>query len=217
MRYCQTCGNEMHDEEKFCQHCGRAVEETPKKCNQCGAELREDAAFCPQCGHPVNKKGQSSSNQSSPVSQTTCQTPANQVPVNEYGFRMGHISVQASSQPYAPAPSQPTQSTAPATRPTVSPLYQSSPPLGSRPSASRTVCVPSKKSVNGLGLAGMIVGIVSLAFGGWLGLILGIIATSLSGVAYSRREDHRLNGFAITGLVCGIASTVWSFITLLIW
>ena len=67
-----------------------------------------------------------------------------------------------------------------------------------------------EKPMNGLGLAGMIVGIISYIFC-WipfLGLVLGVVGTALSGVGMSRRAAYKLNGFAVAGLVLGIIGIV---------
>ena len=69
------------------------------------------------------------------------------------------------------------------------------------------------KPMNKLGLAGMILGILSYAFS-WvpvLGFLLGLIGVCLSGVAMSVRAYCRLNGFAIAGLVLSIIGLVGGF------
>lgn len=63
-----------------------------------------------------------------------------------------------------------------------------------------------QKPMNGIGLAGMIIGILSYIFC-WVpvfNFILGLIGVILSGVGLSRKARFRLNGFAITGLVLSI-------------
>ena len=65
------------------------------------------------------------------------------------------------------------------------------------------------KSINAFGLAGFIVSLVSL----WLGVYLcitAIVGLSLSIVGMVKAKNHRLNGFAIAGLVIGIcAALIW--------
>lgn len=66
------------------------------------------------------------------------------------------------------------------------------------------------KPMNGVGLAGMIIGMLSYIFC-WvpvLDFILGLIGVILSGVGLSRKERYRLNGFAVAGLVLGIIGLV---------
>ena len=63
-----------------------------------------------------------------------------------------------------------------------------------------------QKPMNGVGLAGMIVGILSYIFC-WvpvLDFILGLVGVILSGVGMSRKANYRLNGFAVAGLVLSI-------------
>lgn len=71
-----------------------------------------------------------------------------------------------------------------------------------------------QKPTNGVGLAGMIIGILSYLFC-WvpvLDLILGVVGIILSGVGLHRKERYRLNGFAIAGLVLSIIALVFSAI-----
>ena len=70
-----------------------------------------------------------------------------------------------------------------------------------------------KKKVNGLGIAGFVVSIVSL----WLGVyfcIVSIVAVVLSSVAMVRKAKfNSCNGFATAGLVIGIISlAVWAIV-----
>ncbi len=74
------------------------------------------------------------------------------------------------------------------------------------------------KPMNGVGLAGMIIGILSYIFC-WvpvLDFILGLIGVILSGVGLSRKERYRLNGFAVAGLVLGIIGLVIGVIYMIV-
>ena len=69
-----------------------------------------------------------------------------------------------------------------------------------------------------LGIAGMIVGLVSLWLS-WvlfLGLVASIVAIAISGVALSRRNSYRMNGFAVAGLVLGIVALLPSILYVVI-
>ena len=72
----------------------------------------------------------------------------------------------------------------------------------------RAVPAELEKPINNLGIAGMIVGLVSLWLS-WvlfLGLVASIVAIVISGVALSRRNSYRMNGFAVAGLVLGLVA-----------
>ena len=65
----------------------------------------------------------------------------------------------------------------------------------------------SNKSINGYGLAGFVVGLVSI----WLGVLFCI--PSITGLVFSivgmvKGKNYRLNGFAVAGLVISICATV---------
>ena len=67
-----------------------------------------------------------------------------------------------------------------------------------------------QKPTNGVGLAGMIIGILSyiLCWVPVLDFLLGMIGIILSGVGLRRKERYRLNGFAVAGLVLSIIGLV---------
>ena len=75
---------------------------------------------------------------------------------------------------------------------------------------------PEKKSVNGLGIAGFIISLLSL----WLGMyfcIASIVGLALSAVGVAVRNKHSVNGLAIAGLVLSIISLViWGLVWLII-
>lgn len=54
MKICQSCGNQLEDDDFFCPECGTKYEE-PRKffCRKCGAKLPDGANFCIVCGTPV--------------------------------------------------------------------------------------------------------------------------------------------------------------------
>ena len=66
-----------------------------------------------------------------------------------------------------------------------------------------------KKPVNGLGIAGFVISLLSM----WLGLyfcIASILGLVLSAIGYAKREKYSVNGLALAGLIISI-------ITLVIW
>ncbi len=65
-----------------------------------------------------------------------------------------------------------------------------------------------KLPVNGLGIAGFVVSLLSF----WLGLfycIAPIIGLVLSAIAFTKREKHSLNGLALAGLIISIITLVF--------
>ena len=82
----------------------------------------------------------------------------------------------------------------------------------------RAVPAELEKPINNLGIAGMIVGLVSLWLS-WvlfLGLVASIVAIAISGVALSRRNSYRMNGFAVAGLVLGLVALLPSILYVVI-
>ena len=73
-----------------------------------------------------------------------------------------------------------------------------------------------KLPVNGIGIAGFVVSLLSL----WLGVyfcIASIVGVALSAVAMATRSKHSLNGLAIAGLVISIVSLViWGLIWIIV-
>lgn len=73
-----------------------------------------------------------------------------------------------------------------------------------------------KKPVNGIGIAGFVISLLSL----WLGVyfcIASIVGLVLSGIGIVVREKHSVNGLAIAGLVLGIISLViWGLVWLIV-
>ena len=68
--------------------------------------------------------------------------------------------------------------------------------------------VVQEKKINGLGLAGFIVSLLSLYFGAYF-FVSSIVGLTLSIVGMVKAKNCRLNGFAIAGLVLGIISLLF--------
>lgn len=73
-----------------------------------------------------------------------------------------------------------------------------------------------KKPVNGLGIAGFVLSLLSL----WLGVYLciaPIVALVLSAIGIAKKNKHSLNGLAIAGLVISIiALVIWGLVWLIV-
>ena len=67
----------------------------------------------------------------------------------------------------------------------------------------------AQKPINGLGIAGFVVGLLSLYFSLFY-CIASIVGVVLSSIGYAKREKHTLNGLALAGLIINI-------VTLVIW
>jgi hypothetical protein len=100
-------------------------------------------------------------------------------------------------------------------------------PVGPGPSGGGTLPPPGRRAGNGIALAGMVCGIVSLVIGwapviGLLGLVAACVGLGLSipGLARARRTGER-RAFAITGLITSVAGIVLGVLgilfTVLLW
>ena len=186
-------------------------------CNKCGAQNSDEAKFCLNCGFPVNAPQEKTApaeythaeNQSAsetpaaeqPIDQSVIQQPYPAQPVNNpYG---NVVPPQPAAYPYANAASaQP-------------PIYPS--PFPAMPQEPKKKSFPGK----GLSIAGMVLGIVSIAIifacsccligifsavpaiTSIVGLILSIIGKVKSG------KDNK-NGFAVAGIICSAIALVLS-------
>lgn len=74
----------------------------------------------------------------------------------------------------------------------------------------------SKKPINGVGIAGFIVSLISI----WLGIyfcIVSIVGFVLSIVSVAMMNKYSLNGFAIAGLAIGTVSLIsWGIVWLVV-
>ncbi len=153
-------------------------------CIHCGKELHGDEKFCPVCGKPV---------EASPFAEFEPAAPA-----AEEG-----AAAEPASGPAAP----------------VKTIYCRH--CGAAISEKAYVCThcgalvaepqnaSDQKPINGFGLAGMVLGILSFLFG-VLFCITPVVGLVLSIIGMAKRKACRLNGFAIAGLVLSI-------VTILIW
>lgn len=65
-----------------------------------------------------------------------------------------------------------------------------------------------------MSIAALVLGIISLIFGGWIGLTIGILSLIFAGVALKKQIGRR--GFSIAGLVCGIIGTTYNLIYIIL-
>lgn len=52
--FCEKCGAEIGEMDKFCSSCGAEVSSNRNVCGKCGAEVSESDRFCSSCGEKVN-------------------------------------------------------------------------------------------------------------------------------------------------------------------
>lgn len=72
-----------------------------------------------------------------------------------------------------------------------------------------------EKKLNGLGLAGFIVSLLSLWLGAYF-FVASIVGLTLSTVGMVKAKNYRLNGFALAGIILGAISLLfWLFIWIL--
>ncbi len=106
----------------------------------------------------------------------------------------------APAQPAQPVYQQPAQPTY--QQPVQQPVYQQ-PGYPQQPVYAAKPSVPGK----GLGIASMVVGIVSLALfcTGWVAIICAIVGVALGGIGlYKAKQAGMKNGMAVAGLVCSV-------------
>lgn len=68
-RFCENCGHEMSDSNKFCEKCSNQIIKNEsntntknKYCKKCGALIKENSRFCNVCGFVVDDVPQKSYN-----------------------------------------------------------------------------------------------------------------------------------------------------------
>ena len=80
---------------------------------------------------------------------------------------------------------------------------------GAAPVAPVAPVAPATVPGKGLGIASMVVGIISLALfcTGWVAIVCAIIGTVLGGVALKKAKDAGMkNGMATAGLACSVVA-----------
>jgi hypothetical protein len=152
-------------------------------CIHCGKEIPEESTFCPFCGAAVANANQTSAAQ--PAEQAEAQQTQNGNTYQDPN-QGGYNQNQAYGQPY----NQPYQ------QPYGQPYQQ-----------------PVKLPVNGLGIAGFVVSILSSYLSIYF-CIASVVGLILSIIGYHKRSQYSYNGFALAGI---IISAVTLFIWLLVW
>lgn len=178
-------------------------------CKYCGARLPEDAAYCPGCGVRLQTE---TAQQPLPAEAAAPQSGALQ---NEQTAAPQTPAVQPSEQPSGqPHEAAPGEAMPPAAETQGSPAQMPGTPVQVIDRTGQPVAVRyaggSDKRVNGLGLAGMIIGICGIFFG-WVpvfGFLLSLTGLLLSAVGLAKRAEYRLNGFAVAGLVLNIVALI---------
>ena len=157
-------------------------------CQKCGLEIPEESRNCPYCGAPVAEPPQNSQLQYQPLQyeQPQHQQAQYQQPQNQ--------QVQYGQPQNRQAQYQPPQYQPPQYQPPYGQQYYAQPVYGARPEAPG----------NGLCIAGMVCGILSLLFlcSSFLSLVPAILGIVLSAVGLSKAKKAGVkNGMAIAGLV----------------
>ena len=167
-------------------------------CQKCGLEIPEESRNCPYCGAPVAEPPQNSQLQYQPLQyeqpqhqQAQYQQPQNQQV--QYGQPQNQQPQYGQPQ-NRQAQYQPPQYQPPQYQPPYGQQYYAQPVYGARPEAPG----------NGLCIAGMVCGILSLLFlcSSFLSLVPAILGIVLSAVGLSKAKKAGVkNGMAIAGLV----------------
>lgn len=147
--------------------------------------------FCPNCGHQIPDDAVFC-----PDCGQSTQPAASQQP--------GPVQPEAAPNPASSYPGQPETN-----QPQQPPVYNAQPVQNQSYQYQYSMqYAPDTRRMNGLCVAGFVVGIVSIFF--YVMGIMGIVALVLSGLGLSSsaRNNQRGRGLAIAGLVLGIVSTV---------
>ena len=177
-------------------------------CRYCGSPLYENMKFCGNCGQLVIQEELLDEPQTSAVTDQPAvpERPAESAPVG------GQVPPQFGSV-YGTTPRP---GSAPETPPAISA------PVGTaawqmQNAAAQAEQASVKKGPDSLGIASMVLGIVSIVFacccccwkfGFIFSLIAGVVAIVLAIVAKSKAPDHKFSGMAIAGLIMGIIGTL---------
>ena len=102
--FCNKCGNQINDGEKFCTQCGTPVPQE-RLCPNCQNKLADNAIFCGQCGTKVGEVPQTApvnnNSYTPPVYQQPQQTAYNQAAYSQPAYQNN------SGAQYNPAGPQP--------------------------------------------------------------------------------------------------------------
>lgn len=178
-------------------------------CQKCGLEIPEESRNCPYCGAPVAEPPQNSQLQYQPLQyeqpqhqQAQYQQPQNQQV--QYGQPQNQ-QVQNSQPQYGQPQNRQAQYQPPQyQQPQYQPSQYQQPPYGQQYYAQPVYGARPEAPGNGLCIAGMVCGILSLLFlcSSFLSLVPAILGIVLSAVGLSKAKKAGVkNGMAIAGLV----------------
>lgn len=158
-------------------------------CPNCGHQIPDGSLFCPDCGQST----QSAAQPVQPDGQANA-AQSNPAPSAAQGDSQANAG-QADQQP---------------------PVYNAE-PVGQQTTYQYQYTAqftPDTRRMNGLCVAGFVVGIVSVFLNFWG--IMGIVALVLSamGLSSCAKHNQRGKGLAIAGLVLGIIGVVWGLLSI---
>ena len=178
-------------------------------CQKCGLEIPEESRNCPYCGAPVAEPPQNSQLQYQPLQyeqpqhqQAQYQQPQNQQV--QYGQPQNQQVQYGQPQNQQPQYGQPQNRQAQYQPPQYQPPQYQQPPYGQQYYAQPVYGARPEAPGNGLCIAGMVCGILSLLFlcSSFLSLVPAILGIVLSAVGLSKAKKAGVkNGMAIAGLV----------------
>ena len=173
-------------------------------CQKCGLEIPEESRNCPYCGAPVAEPPQNSQLQYQPLQyeQSQHQPAQYQQPQNQ---QVQYGQPQYGQPQYGqPQYGQPQNRQAQYQPPQYQPPQYQQPPYGQQYYAQPVYGARPEAPGNGLCIAGMVCGILSLLFlcSSFLSLVPAILGIVLSAVGLSKAKKAGVkNGMAIAGLV----------------
>lgn len=187
-------------------------------CSACGMMVEGEAKFCPTCGSPMTI-------QEVPAPEMNASAPEmNAIPPQLQNAMNGTSASDVSSAPFEGNPGEippvPPVENGMGNIPPVPPVnnsFGSIPPYGSNVDMNMGMQPqPQKSGKDGLAIAGMIIGIVSIVFMcfNWVDALIAVVGLILSILGL---KSLRRRGMAVAGTICSVVGLVGSILVLIIY
>jgi hypothetical protein len=191
------------------------------ECTLCGLKLDGEKNFCPQCGGPMQ-----ATEVAEPDAFSGNVPPQLQNARNAGSEPAAPFDNAGSGIPPVPPMNDvppvnnnipPVNNNIPPVNNNIPPINNNIPPYGNNMNLNNSMMqpTPQKNSKDGLAIAGMVVGIVSvpcICFG-WVAIIIGIVGLILSILGL---KSPNKKGMAIAGLICSIVGLIGGLIVLIV-
>ena len=181
-------------------------------CENCGAPIEAGQAFCMSCGAKVNAE---------PVAEAVAQPVAEAVAAAE---PVAEPVAEAVAQPVVEAAAPAAEAVAPVAQPVAeavaAPIAEAAQPVSQPVQQTQPVtATPATSGKNGLAIAGLILGIVTMVFC-WVPILVWVLggtglALSIVGLVKSKIKGGK--GQAITGLILSAVGALIGVFVIVIW